>query len=62
MAGNGPSFHFIYVFKGQCTLINISVNVPVLASRLIFNCSPLARCYTRHMVAKKKEHIKSHSN
>ena len=39
---------FIYL-KDSNTLINISVDVPVLASRLIFNCSPLARCYTRHI-------------
>ena len=36
------SFHlFIYLFKGQCRLISISVHV--LASRQIFNCNPLAK-------------------
>ena len=36
--------HNIHLFRlflqGQCTLINVSVKVPVLASWLVFNCSP----------------------
>lgn len=41
-----PPFLLIYLYiKGQCTLVNISLNVPVLASWLIFNCSTLARCF-----------------
>jgi hypothetical protein len=35
-------FEFILFLKGQCTLINVSVKVPVLASRLILNRSPWA--------------------
>ncbi len=37
-------FSFIYL-QGQHTLINISVNMPVLASQQIFNYSPLAQCF-----------------
>ena len=33
--------YFLFL-QGQCTLINVSVKVPVLASRLIFNRSPWA--------------------
>lgn len=41
-----PVFKF-FIHKDethQSTLVNISVNVPVLVSWLIFNCSCLARC------------------
>jgi hypothetical protein len=34
------SVEFILFLQGQCTLINVSVKVTVLASRLIFNHSP----------------------
>lgn len=36
-----PSF----IYKGKCTLIKNSVNVPVLASRLIFCCSPFGKMF-----------------
>ena len=32
-------------FYEKRTLINLTVNVPVLPSWLIINCSPLARCF-----------------
>jgi hypothetical protein len=35
-------FEFILFVQGQCTLINVSVKVLVLPSRLIFNRSPWA--------------------
>jgi hypothetical protein len=35
-------FEFILFLQGQCTIINISVTVPVLASQPIFNRSPWA--------------------
>lgn len=35
---------FYSFLQGQCTLINITVNAPVLAKRHIFNCCPMARC------------------
>jgi hypothetical protein len=38
-------FSLFYFLQGQCTLINVSVKVPVLASRLIFNRSPCAFGY-----------------
>jgi hypothetical protein len=33
---------FMLFLQGLCTLINVSVKVPVLASQLIFNHSPWA--------------------
>ncbi len=38
-AENISYISYFFIYKD-----NISVNVPVLASWLIFNCSPLARC------------------
>jgi hypothetical protein len=35
-------FEFILFLQGQCTLINVSVKVLILASQLIFNRSPWA--------------------
>jgi hypothetical protein len=36
------TFEFILFLQGQCTLMNVSVKVTVLASQLIFNRSPWA--------------------
>lgn len=31
-----------FILQGQCSLINITVNVPVKASRIVFNCMSLS--------------------
>lgn len=48
-------FYLLFLVQGLCTLMNMRVNVPVLAARLIFNCSPCAR------LAKNKHKITSNT-
>ena len=33
-------FSYLFIWQGQCTLIDITVNAPELANRLFFICSP----------------------
>lgn len=49
------------LFICLCTLIDISVNAPVLASQLIFNCSRLARCFDKVVKIPFPFPISSHS-
>ena len=53
------SIYFILFFllQGQCILINISVNIPELAKRLFFFCSPYTDLKERKITYLHK-HIK----